>query len=44
MKYLKAFLVVIVTIFTVGSATAQTVHHHWHHRHWHRHHRIIRHH
>ncbi len=38
MKYLKALLVVIITVVTFGSAMAQPVHHHWHHRHWHRRH------
>jgi hypothetical protein len=39
MKYLKALLVVIVMVFTFGSAMAQTgPRHHWHH-HWHRAHR-----
>ncbi len=41
MKYLKALLVMVVAVFTVGSAMAQPIHHphhrHWHHRHWHRH-------
>jgi hypothetical protein len=37
MKYLKALLIIAVTMFTFGSATAQTskAHHHWHH-HYHR--------
>jgi hypothetical protein len=43
MKYLKAFLIVMLTVFTFGSAMAQVVvqarvgghYHHRHHRHWH---------
>ena len=45
MKYLKAFLIILLTVFTLGGAMAQVVvratvgggpyHRHWHHRHWH---------
>jgi hypothetical protein len=44
MKYLKALLIILLTIFTLGSAMAQVevqarvggpYHRHWHHRHWH---------
>jgi hypothetical protein len=47
MKYLKAFLIILITFFTLGSAMAQVVvragvggtyQHHWHHRHWHHRH------
>jgi len=40
MKYLKALLVLVITVCTLGSAMAQPIRHHhrhWHHRHWHRH-------
>jgi hypothetical protein len=43
MKYLKVLLIVMLTVFTFGSAMAQVVvrariggpihHRHWHHRH-----------
>jgi hypothetical protein len=46
MKYLKAFLVAVIMVFTFGSAMAQIRvraniggrphHHHWHHRHHYR--------
>ena len=49
MKYLKAFFIVFLTVFTFGSAMAQQVvvqarvggpyhHRHWHHRHHRYHH------
>jgi hypothetical protein len=50
MKFLKIFLIALITVFTFGSAMAQVVvrarvggpvyhHRHWHHRHWHHHRR-----
>ena len=54
MKYLKALLIAIITVFTFGSAMAQApvrvVHHpvrrHWYHRHhpWHRRRVVVVHH
>ena len=50
MKFLKTLVILIITVFTFGSAMAQQVdvnarvqvpvhHRHWHHRHYrHRHH------
>jgi hypothetical protein len=48
MKYLKVFLIMLLTAFTLGGAMAQVVvraqvggrpyHRHWHHRHWHHRH------
>ncbi len=46
MKYLKAFLIVMLTVFTFGSAMAQQVvvqarvggHYHHRHHHWRHHH------
>jgi hypothetical protein len=47
MKFLKVFLLIIVAMFTVGSAMAQVVvrarvggpyQHHYHHRHYRHHH------
>jgi len=50
MKYLRAFLIVMLTVFTFAGAMAQQVvvkarvggpdhPRHWHHRHWRHHHR-----
>ena len=42
MKYLKALLVMVITVFTFGSAMAQTHpdHHNWHHHRKHHHHHV----